>query len=61
MMNAARQLWRQGGVRQFEIMSCYRVFAAAWIASVIMQVRVQSVKRCVDEVEACNWLDHELR
>lgn len=60
MMNGARQLWGQSGVRQFKIMSCYRVFAAS-IASVVMQVRVQSVKRCVDEVEACNWLDHELR
>lgn len=53
-------MWGQSGVRQFKIMSCYRVFAAS-IASVVMQVRVQSVKRCVDEVEACNWLDHELR
>jgi hypothetical protein len=61
MMNGARQLWRQSGVRQFKIMLCYRVFSAALIVSVIMQVRVQSVKSRVDEMEACNWLDHKLR
>jgi hypothetical protein len=41
-------------------MLCYRVFSAALIVSVIMQVRVQSVKSRVDEMEACNWLDHKL-
>jgi hypothetical protein len=61
IMNGARQLWRQSGVRQFKIMLCYRVFSAAWIVSGIMQVRVQSVKSRVDETEACNWLDHKLK
>ena len=52
---------RQSGVRQFKIMLCYRVLSAAWIVSVIMQARVRSVKSRVDELEACNWLDHRLR